>query len=52
MTLKCTWVKDQTGDLVMKWTGDEVPVLKPGTRKPANEYEESRRTRLSGRKIT
>jgi hypothetical protein len=28
MTLTCKWVKDQMGDLVMKWTGDEVPVMK------------------------
>jgi len=26
MTLTCKWVKDQTGDLVMKWTGDKVSV--------------------------
>ena len=34
MTLTCKWVKDQRGDLVMKWTGDEIPV-RPGMRKPA-----------------
>jgi hypothetical protein len=28
MTLTCKWVKDQMGELVMKWTGDEVPVMK------------------------
>jgi len=37
MTLTCKWVKDQTGDLVMKWTGDKGPVMKPGTRKLARE---------------
>ena len=29
MTLTGKWVKDQAGDLVMKWTGDEVPAMKP-----------------------
>lgn len=32
MTLTCKWVKDRSGDLVMKWTEDEVPVMKPETR--------------------
>jgi hypothetical protein len=35
MTITGKWVKDQAGDLVMKWTGDEIPVMKPGTRKLA-----------------
>lgn len=34
MTLICKWVKDQTGDLVMKWTGNEVPMTKPETQWP------------------
>jgi hypothetical protein len=33
MTLTCKWVKDPTGALVMKWTEDEVPVIKPETRR-------------------
>jgi hypothetical protein len=37
MTLTCKWAKDQMGDLVMKWTGDEVPVMKPEMRKLAKE---------------
>jgi hypothetical protein len=35
MTLTCKWVKDQMGDLVMKWTADEVLVMKPEMRKLA-----------------
>jgi len=27
MALTCTWVKDRTGALVMKWTVDEAPML-------------------------
>jgi hypothetical protein len=37
MTLTGKWVKDQMGDLVMKWTGDEILVMKPGTRKLVKE---------------
>jgi len=37
MTLTCKWVKNQAGDLVMKWTGDEVPVIRPEMRKLAKE---------------
>jgi hypothetical protein len=29
MTLTCKWVNDQTGALIMKWTEDEVSVMKP-----------------------
>jgi hypothetical protein len=29
MTLTCKWVKDRTGALVMKWTGDEISTMKP-----------------------
>ena len=29
MTLTCEWVRDQTGALVMKWTGDEGPGREP-----------------------
>jgi hypothetical protein len=34
MTLTCTWIKDETGALIMNWTeGDSgVPVMKPETR--------------------
>jgi hypothetical protein len=37
MTLTCQWVKDQAGDLVMKWTEDAVPVLKLQTRRLTEE---------------
>ena len=37
MTLTCTWAKDRTGVLVMKWTGDEGPMPKPQPRRPAQE---------------
>jgi len=37
MTLTCTWVKDQNGELVMKWTEDEVSVMKPETRRLTTE---------------
>jgi hypothetical protein len=37
MTLTCKWVKDRTGDLVMKWTGDEVSMMKPETRRLTEE---------------
>ena len=35
MTLTCKWIKDETGALVMKWTGadDEIPTMKPKMRK-------------------
>jgi hypothetical protein len=37
MTLTCTWVKDETGALIMNWTECDsgVPVMKPETREPA-----------------
>jgi hypothetical protein len=37
MTLTCRWVKDQAGDLVMKWTQDPVPAPKLQTRRPTRE---------------
>jgi hypothetical protein len=35
MTLTCEWIKDETGTLVMKWTGDDdgFPTTKPRMRK-------------------
>ena len=39
MTLTCKWVKDGTGALVMKWTEDEVPVIKPETLRLIEEAE-------------
>ena len=35
MTLTCKWIKDETGALVMKWTGDddEFSTMKPELRK-------------------
>jgi len=35
MTLTCKWIKDETGALVMKWTGadDEIPTMKSKMRK-------------------
>jgi hypothetical protein len=37
MTLTCEWIKDETGALVMKWTGDddEFSTIKPRMRKLA-----------------
>jgi hypothetical protein len=37
MTHTCTWIKDETGALVMKWTGDddEFSTMKPRMRKLA-----------------
>ena len=33
MTLTCKWAKDRTGDLIMKWTEDEVSMMKSETRR-------------------
>ena len=35
MALTCKWIKDETGALVMKWTGDdgEFSTMKPKMRK-------------------
>ena len=35
MTLTCKWIKDETGALVMKWTGDgdEISTMKPKMRR-------------------
>jgi len=35
MTLTCKWINDETGALVMKWTGDdgEFSTMKPKMRK-------------------
>jgi hypothetical protein len=35
MTLTCEWIKDETGALVMKWTGDDdgFPTTRPRMRK-------------------
>jgi hypothetical protein len=34
MALTCRWIKDETGALVMKWTGDdEISTMKPKMRK-------------------
>ena len=37
MALTCKWIKDETGALVMKWTGDrdEFSTMKPRMRKLA-----------------
>jgi hypothetical protein len=37
MTLTGKWVTDRTGALVMMWTGDEGPMPRPQTRRPAQE---------------
>jgi hypothetical protein len=37
MKLTCQWVKDQAGDLVMKWTQDAAPVLTLQTRRLTEE---------------